>query len=88
MVKSSSVWQGQWKRMGRVGIYPSNNFSKQRFGQLHYGPSMMSQGKTLRKTPEVGLEGFEGSFQVKDDLERPLSQTPVNPLGGLSLRHH
>ena len=35
MVKSSSVWQGQWKLMGRVGIYPSNNFSKQRFGQLH-----------------------------------------------------
>ena len=37
---------------------------------------MMSKGKT----PEVGLQGSEGSFQVKDALERPLR--PLKPPWG------
>ena len=39
---------------------------------VHYGPSMMSQGKNPWKEPKEVLEGSEGSFQVKDALERPL----------------
>ena len=40
-------------------------------GQVHYGPSYVL-GKTPWKDPEMGLEESEGSFQVKDALERPL----------------
>ena len=39
--------------------------------------------RPLEKTPEVGVEGSEGSFQVIDTLERPL-RPPVTSLGGLS----
>ena len=47
--------------------------------------------RPLGKTREVGLEGSEGSFQVKDALERPLD--PCNPPlwvfpRGLSLGQH
>ena len=48
---------------------------------------MMSQGKT----PESGLKGSEGSFQVKDALERPLRplKSPWEVFSrGLSLGHH
>ena len=54
---------------------------------IQYTLSMMSLGKT----PEVGLKGSEGSFQVKDALERPLRplKSPWEVFSrGLSLGHH
>ena len=43
---------------------------------IHYGPSMMAQGKTPWKDPHVGFTGVWGAFQVKNDLERPLKSPP------------
>ena len=49
--------------------------------QVHYGPSMMSKGKTPGKDPpELALQGSEGFFHVKYLGKTP--QTPVNPFGG------
>ena len=43
--------------------------------------------RPIGKTPKVGLQGSEGSFQVKDALERPSDPSGVF-LRGLSLGHH
>ena len=58
--------------LGNEGNYSITYLPPPDYLNIHYGPSMMSQGKTPRKDPQVGLEAFEGSFQVKDALERPL----------------
>ena len=50
---------------------------------IHYRPSMMSQGKTPWKDPQVSLQGSEGSFQVKYAWKDP--SYPFKPtLGDLS----
>ena len=50
--------------------------------KVHYGPSMMSQGKTPWKDPRGGFRGVWGVFPGERCLGKT-PQTPVTPLGGL-----